>query len=208
MADSTPLFDGSTLRGWEMSTIRDEPGQDDPGRAEVRDGAIVTVGGTGLGLLWHGTPLPADFALTLEWRLGVPEGNSGVLLRFPDIRAKGYRNTAWVASHHGFEVQIDALARGEPPGAPKFHTGAIYDQDAQVHTKVPADHTAWNRFDIEVRGQVYTVALNGRTVTRFENRDPARGLPTTPGHPSYLGLQCYAGYEAWFRGIAVRALTE
>ena len=36
-----------------------------------------------------------------------------------------YRNTAWVASHVGYEVQIDELGVGNPNAANKFRPGAI-----------------------------------------------------------------------------------
>ena len=48
------------------------------------------------------------------------------------MNSKGYNNTAFVAVDFGFEVQIDALGRGDPPPGqnvdPKFRTtGAIYN---------------------------------------------------------------------------------
>ena len=45
--------------GWQMSTIRNQPGRDDPGRFVVTDGALVAMPGTDIGLLWHTQPDPA-----------------------------------------------------------------------------------------------------------------------------------------------------
>src|SRR5262245_42393407 len=57
---SVTLFDG-TLSGWRMSTIRNQPGRDDPGHFTVEDGALVAHPGTDLGLLWNTRPTPPDF---------------------------------------------------------------------------------------------------------------------------------------------------
>ncbi len=114
--------------------------------------------------------------------------------------SKGYDNTAFVAAHFGFDVQIDEL--GRPDGAPRHRTGAIYDEPAQAFSLVPAAAAgSWNRYQIRVEGQGYTVSLNGVQVTRFENPHQGRGLPA----PAYVGVQTHTGRVA-FRNIRIRPL--
>jgi hypothetical protein len=198
------LFDGTLSDAWRMSTIKNQPGRDDPGHFAVEDGALVAYPGTDLGLLWNATPTPPNFVLDLEWRLSATDDNSGVFVRFPDPESRGYDNSAWVAIHFGFEVQINEP--GFPDGAPDHTTGAIYAQPDQAFTRVVAQPPgSWNTFSIRVEGAVYTVTLNGTRVTRFENPDPARGLPSAPGAPSFVGLQTHTGHVA-FRNIRLRAI--
>jgi hypothetical protein len=198
-SEAVTLFDGGALdAAWRMSTITNQPAQSDPGRFTVEDGALVAHPGTDLGLLWNTTPLPADFLLELEWRLATPEDNSGVFLRFPHLDGKGYNNTAWVAIHFGFEVQINEP--GVPDGAPHHTTGAIYGETEQSFRRVVARPPGeWNAFAIRVVGSTYSVHLNGELVTTFVNRDPSRGVPTTGGAPSYFGLQTHTGNVSYRR---------
>lgn len=198
-AGFTSLFDGRTLAGWRMSTIREEPGRDNPGRFIVVDGALEATPGTGLGLLWSTRPMPANYVLTLQWKRFVHEANSGVLLRFPHPDGKGYRNTAYVANHFGYEVQIDEL--GEEA---KLRTGAIYNVDGQTLTQQAARPAGrWNDYEIRVEDDTFTVLLNGAQVTRFENPDPNRGQPVDP---HFVGLQIHFGSRMAFRDIQFRPL--
>jgi hypothetical protein len=197
----TTIFDGVLTSDWKMSTIKNQPGRDDPGHFQVEDGALVAYPGTDLGLLWYTKPAPNDFVLELEWRLGAADDNSGVFVRFPDPDAKGYDNTAWVAINFGFEIQIDE--RGMPDGAPDHTTGAVYNQPNQDYTRVVANPPgAWNTFEIEAQGQTYTVRLNGKQVTRYVNADVSRGNPS----PAYVGLQTHTGHVA-FRNIRLRSVN-
>jgi hypothetical protein len=56
-----------------------------------------------------------------------------------------------------------------------------------------------------LKGQRYTVLLNGTKVTEFVNQDAKRGLPSTPAAPSFIGLQTHTGRVA-FRNIRIKAL--
>jgi hypothetical protein len=204
----TTLFDGTSLAGWRMSTIRNQPGRDDPGRFMLVDGALEAVPGTDLGLLWHTTKTPADFVLKLEWRTWRTEDNSGILLRFPNPDSKNYDNTSFVAVDFGFEVQIDQL--GAPDGAAIHKTGAIYSFVGP--TSVPVKPVGeWNTYEITVQGQQYSVRLNTIDVTHFvfvpgsDAAHPDRGLPTTSANPRFFGLQIHTGRVA-FRRIQIKAL--
>ncbi len=198
------LFDGTLSSDWRMTTIRNQPGRDNPGHFALEGDAIVSYPGTDLGLFWCAVPTPRDFLLELEWKLSATGDNSGVFLRFPDPESKGYDNAAWVAITGGFEVQINEP--GSPDGADMHTTGAIYSQASQTFTRVVANAPGtWNAYAIRVEGDVYTVSLNGSPVSRFVNTDAARGLATTTTAPAYIGLQTHTGQVA-FRNVRITAL--
>jgi choline dehydrogenase-like flavoprotein len=199
-----PLFDGADTSPWQMTTIKNQPGRDDPGRFIIVDGSLESIPGTDIGLLWCKTPTPANFALKLEFLRWENDANSGVFLRFPNPESKNYNNAAYVAVNFGFEVQIDEL--GAPDGAAIHKTGAIYNEPDQLLSLQPARPVGqWNELEIRVLGQEYTVLLNGQQVSRFINTQPGRGLPTAPGAPSFIGLQTHTGRVA-FRNIRIKAL--
>jgi hypothetical protein len=210
-AGFTALFDGASLQGWQMSTIRNQPGRDDPGRFVVTNGALVAVPGTDIGLLWHTQPTPPNFVLRLEWRRWQEDANSGVFVRFPDPEGRNYDNTAFVGVDFGFEVQIDQLAA--PDGLPIHKTAAIYGFQGPANPNaLPVRPVGeWNAFEIRVQGQDYTVTLNGTQVTTFtfvpgsDVLHPDRGLPSTNAVSRFIGLQTHTGRVA-FRHIQIRAL--
>jgi hypothetical protein len=202
------LFDGTALGDWRMSTIRNQPGRDNPGTFLVRRGALEARPGTDLGLLWLTRPAPPRYVLRLQWMMTAFDDNSGVFVNFPDPTQQGYDNTAYVGVNFGFEVQIDELAR--PDNAPIHRTGAIYafkgptDGPLVVH---PLGE--WNDYEITVDGADFTVALNGQIVNRFhftgDPQSPRRGLPSTPQEPRFIGLQTHTG-QVLFRRVQWKAL--
>jgi hypothetical protein len=206
----TSLFNGFDTSRWRMTTIRNQPGRDNPGFMRVLDGALETVGGTDMGIYWCTFPTPADFILKLQWLRLTEESNSGLYLRFPDPESKGYDNTAYVPDDFGFEVQIDE--RGD---IPVHRTGAIYRVDNRTDNEVltlkPAKGVGeWNDYEIHVQGQLYTVKLNDDVVCTFDNTNlyPGRGKPSTANVPSFIGLQVYANPRHFvrFRHIQIKAL--
>lgn len=191
----TALFDGVSTANWRMAGR---------GTFFAADGVLEMVPGDGLGLLWCTTPTAADFTLRLEWMRTREDDNSGVFVRFPHPDSKGYDNTAWVGVDFGFEVQID-----EHGDAPIHRTGAIYDQAGQTLTQIPAlPPGQWNQYEIRVKGQTYTVLLNGTQVTSFtfaagsDAAHPDRGLPGTAAVPRYVGVQAHTG-RVLFRKIRI-----
>jgi choline dehydrogenase-like flavoprotein len=189
------LFDGFSLDGWEMA------GQ---GSFVVTGGALQTVPGADVGMLWCTTATPRNFVLRCQWRQSHADDNSGVFVRFPNPNSKGYNNTAYVAVHFGFEVQIDE--NGAPDGADEHRTGAIYGEPGQnfsLQKALPIGQ--WNHYEIRVQDQSYTVLLNGVQVTQFTNPHDGRGLPTRSDAPSFIGLQVHTGTVA-FRNIELEAL--
>jgi 3-keto-disaccharide hydrolase len=153
------LFNGKDTTGWRMAG---------KGKFTVEDGALVTHGG--MGMLWYEGRKFHDFTLQVEWKADNKCNNSGVFVRFPDKS-----DDPWHAVNHGYEIQIDDCAKK----GLMFQTGSIYS----IH---PATRVAsrpagkWNRFEITVVGQRYTVELNGEKVNEFEG---------TRGIEGYVGLQ-------------------
>ena len=204
------LFDGATLQHWNMSTIRNQPGRDNPGSFIVSNGALLAIPGTDIGLLWHDQPAPPDFVLKLEWRRWQEDANSGVFIRFPNPETRNYDNSAFVGVDFGFEVQIDQLAA--PDGLPIHKTAAIYGfQGPNNPGALPVNPVGdWNLFEITVQGQSYRVSLNGIEVTVFDfvvgsdAAHPERGLPSTNAIPRFIGLQTHTGRMA-FRNIQIKA---
>jgi len=205
------LFDGTTLAGWQMSTIRNQPGRDNPGRFALKAGTLEAQPGTDLGLLWYTQPSPPNFILKVEWMMTGPDDNSGVFIRFPHPEQQKYDSTAWVAINFGFEIQIDERAR--PDGAAVHRTAAVYgfkgpDNPTMLQVRPIGE---WNVYEIRVSGQQYQVQLNGQPVTTFafaagsDPQSPTRGLPSTHGAPRFIGLQTHTG-RVLFRRIQWRPL--
>ena len=202
------LFDGTSLGNWRMSTIRNQPGRDNPGRFLVRRGSLEAQTGTDIGLLWLTRPAPPRYVLRLQWMMTAPDDNSGVFVAFPHPEQQNYDNTAYVGVNFGFEVQIDELAR--PDGAGIHRTGAIYSfKSANDGPLIVRPVGEWNDYEITVDGATFTVALNGQLVNLFkftgDPQFPRRGLPSTPKEPRFIGLQTHTG-GVRFRRIQWRAL--
>lgn len=154
-------------------------------------------------MAWCDVATPPDFVLRLQFALSRTDDNSGVCVRFPNPNSKGYDNTAWVAAQFGFEAQTDDLARDDR--ADIHHTGAIYGITDPTFTRQPCKPPGqWNDYEISCVGQTYTLTLNGVQTTRIVNADPARGLPSAPAAPSFVGIQAHTGRVA-FRHIRIRA---
>lgn len=113
-----------------------------------------------------------------------------------------------------------------PPGLapnPKYRTGAVYNVNYPgdpsptpgVPPATPGDFVnpqnapslAWNQYRIEVRGNLFTVNLNGVDTARYTNPDPNRGQ-FLPNEPTFVGLQSYSNYSytTAFRNIRITAL--
>jgi len=197
----TMLFNGSDTSRWRMSKITNQPGKDNPGTFLVVDRSLESLPGNDLGLFWNIDPTPQNFILKLEWLGWRDDDNSGVFLRFPDPNSKGYNNTAYVAIDFGFEVQIDQIGQGNPPGLDIHKTGAIYSFAAPQNPNVRPSGQ-WNEFEIHAQAQTYTVFLNGAKITEYVNPDLVRG---STANPCFIGLQTHTGRVA-FRRIQIKAL--
>lgn len=203
-AGFTALFDGQTRGDWKMSTIRNQPGRDNPGDFLIRRGAFEGQTGTDLGLLWLNRPTPARYVLRLQWMRTAAGDNSGIYVAFPNPEGENYDNTAFVGVNLGFEVQID-----EQGDSPSHRTAAIYNfkaPDTPPNVRPPGE---WNDTEITVDLPNITVAVNGAVATSFhftgDAAFPRRGLPSTPAEPRFIGLQTHTGHVL-FRNIQWKAL--
>lgn len=153
------LFNGKDMSGWRMAG---------KGNFTVEDGALVTH--DGMGMLWYEARKFGNFTLQVEWKVNAKCDNSGVFVRFPDKS-----DDPWYAVKNGYEIQIDDC---DKKGL-MFQTGSVYSfhPAAKIASK-PAGE--WNRYEITVEGQHYTVVLNGEKVNEFEGER---------GREGYIGLQ-------------------
>lgn len=201
------LFNGAVPSAWKMSTIKNQPGRDDPGRFHVVDGGLESSPGSDLGLLYTAVPF-TNFILRLDWLAYRLDDNSGVFFRFPDPVTIDYDNTAFAAVDFGFEVQIDALGRGTPPPGqnvdPKFRTtGALYNVAGQTldEGNIANGPGVWNSYEIRVKDDHFTVLLNGAPKSDYVNTDPNRGKADTGSR--FIGLQTHTG-RVLFRNIEIK----
>jgi hypothetical protein len=176
----------SNLDGWCMAG----PG----GFRSLPHGVIESYGGRGL--FWYADEAFEDFVLSVEWRTALPEDNSGVFVRAPQLS-----DDPQPAIERGYEVQIDD--RGFDPaanvaGSALHLTGAIYKLAPAVR-RLSRPIGEWNHFEITARGPTLGIRLNGEEVSRLEtaSRDPR-------GH---IGLQNHhEGSAVRFRDLRVLPL--
>jgi hypothetical protein len=130
-----------------------------------------------------------DFVLEFEWKLG-ERGNSGVALRSP---------MAGDPAFDGMELQM-ADPRYMPtnsPMAPAELSGGLYRAVApRVQVFKP---TAWNKYQITLKGPRLTVILNGETIqdlnldeqTRTTKRHDGSDAPPLKDRPrkGHIGFQ-------------------
>lgn len=186
-AGFAPLFDGTSLAGWQMAG----PGQF---VLEARDHGVMRSEG-GMGLFWYTNRVFRNFVLRAEWQLSRPDDNSGIFFRFPDPG-----NDPFVAVREGYEMQIDDRGR-DPQGRfddPLYMTGSIY---GLAPARVLASRLVreWNTVEITANGQVLTVVLNGEVVV-----DQFNGNRRGDG---YIGVQNHGSpSQVAFRNIRIMVL--
>lgn len=156
----TSIFDGNTLDGWAMLGS---------GKFIITDdGALQSAGH---GILWYTKTKYENFVLELNWKVAKKDDNSGVFIRFPDPH-----DDAKIPVKHGYEIQIDDAA-----GNPLHQTGAIYDFAGP--TKIVSNPPGqWNKMQIQVINQSYTIIINGEKINEFVGNRQAAG---------YIGLQAH-----------------
>jgi hypothetical protein len=229
--DFTALFDGTlaTFNKWKVAGFRTVGpasvplGGTGPGFFRLIDENIVAIADQPYGIFYFGDEVFTDFVLRLQFRVSSPNDNSGVFLRFrdpelhwPDLEENGpthsiLENRARIAEFSGFEAQIDD--RAAPDDQDKHRTGAIYAIDIgpapgqQIYRRgAPLVPGRWNFYEIEARGNTYTVRLNGVRTSVFTNLDPSRGQSAAQNpHSGYIGVQAHTG-EVDFRNIRLKQL--
>lgn len=175
----TPLYEkGDPLEhGWKMvgpGSIKEE-----------RPGVLVTEGG--MGMLWYARRPFKDFTLRLEYQQSAPKNNSGVFVRFPNPP-----KSPWDAVNEGYEIQIDDGAD------PEHRTGAVYSFKGPEKTPPARAVGEWNAYEITVKGQDYTITLNGEVVNHYHGSRGAKG---------FIGLQNHDPKSiVRFRNVRVKTL--
>lgn len=146
-------------QGWEMVG---------PGKiVEESPGVLVT--SDGMGMLWYSKKPFGDFTLRVDYKLSEAGNNSGVFVRFPNKP-----KSPWDAVNEGYEIQICDGAD------PEHRTGAVYSFKAAEKTPPVKPVGEWNTYEITVKGQDYTIALNGETINHYKG---SRGIK------GFIGLQ-------------------
>ncbi|GAA4069283.1 DUF1080 domain-containing protein [Actinomadura miaoliensis] len=189
------------------------------------DGTIRTVGG--LGMLWYAGKDYGDFSLRLQFRDARTDGgysNSGVFVRFPDLRTpleerpagscgtvgSARTSPAWVAIYCGHEIQIYDGPTGEPQ-----KTGSVYNfGTVGLDRARPTPPGTWNDYEIRVQGQHYTIIRNGEVINEFDNT-PGKNSSRAGDPPTdlrqftrgFIGLQNHGSSDVVdFRNVRVREL--
>lgn len=186
-----PLFNGKDLTGWKMTG---------PGEFVVEDGMLKTVGG--MGLLYYTQEKFGNCVLRVVFKTATDHANSGVIIRLPEPPPD-----PWYGVHNGYEVQIDA-------GGDEWHsTGAIYSI-SKVTSRQQKPKGEWNTMDIEIRGPVTRISVNGVLVNEFKEGqpvperkqwfEPIRGPRPDSG---YIGLQNHdRNSTVYFKEVSVKPL--
>jgi hypothetical protein len=143
----TTLFDGKTLKGWNI--VGDA-------NWEVVNGEIQASKGTGFLV----TPISyGDFQITLDFWV-TDDANSGVFIRCADPKNIGAANS--------YEVNIFDKRPDQ-----SYRTGGIVD--VAKPASVVMTGGKWNSFDITARGTKLTVVLNGMKMVEVDDTKHARG---------------------------------
>jgi hypothetical protein len=143
----TSLFDGSSLKGWNVV-----------GNAnwQVADGVIQANMGNG----YLVTPASyTDFQITLDFWVS-DDANSGVFIRCSDPKT--------ISQVTAYEVNIFDQRPDQT-----YRTGSIVDLVKPASVVMTGGR--WNTFDITARGTRLTVVLNGMTMVDLNDTKHARG---------------------------------
>jgi hypothetical protein len=184
-----PLFNGKDMTGWKQVGW--------PGFT-TENGMLKT--GGGMGLLYFEPAAFGDTTIRLVFKTTGEKGNSGVVIRMPE-----QPKDAWYGVHNGYEVQIDAA------GDDWHCTGAIYSL-SKVTARNQKPTGEWNTLEIELKGNITRVKLNGKAVNEYKEGqavperkqwyEPIRGPRANKG---YIGLQNHDAQSiVYFKEISVK----
>lgn len=178
------LFDGKDLTGWEHK-----------GNWKVDADGVITREGKGGSLVYKTRPIPDDFELRFEWKVG-KGSNSGVYYRPSQYEYQILDNGVHADGHN-----------------PRTSAASLYFcmQPSHDATKPVGE---WNTGRVVCKGAVVQHWLNGEKVVDFDYEDPRwafnvdllqkRGGDLT-ARGAHLSLQDH-GDPVWYRGIKLRAL--
>ncbi len=199
-----PLFDGTTLTGWEQHS----------GKAEyrVQDGAIVgkTVPDTGNSFLCTARRY-SDFILELEFKVD-PSMNSGIQFRSDyytketEVEIAGKKKKFPADRVHGYQFEIDP--------SPRAYTGGVYDEGRRGWLFDLKNNEAarkafkqgeWNQARIECRGSSIKTLLNGVPAADFTDELTKEGVIALQVHG--IGKNAAAvGKEVMWKNIRIQEL--
>jgi len=143
----TTLFDGASLKGWNIV-----------GNANwaVVDGVVQADKGTGFLV----TPTPyGDFQITLDFWVS-DDANSGVFIRCSDPKT--------ISAANAYEVNIF-----DQRPDPSYGTGAIVN--VAKPSIILKTGGKWNTYDITAKGPKMTIVLNGTKTVEVEDTMHPRG---------------------------------
>lgn len=184
-----PLFNGRDLTGWKMTG---------PGKFEVENGLLKTVGG--MGLLYNEAGPVGDGRIRVVFKTSGERDNSGIVIRMPEPPTD-----PWYGVHNGYEVQIDG-------SGDEWHcTGAIYSL-SKVLKRAQKPMGEWNTLEIEQKGARTRIFLNGQLVNDYREGqvvpdrkqwyEPVRGPRPNAG---YVGVQNHDPRSTvYFREISIK----
>jgi len=143
----TTLFDGKSLKGWNI--VGDA-------NWEVVDGVVQATKGTGFLV----TPVSyGDFQITLEFWV-TDDANSGVFIRCEDPKT--------INAMNAYEVNIYDKRPDQT-----YRTGGIVD--VAKPASIINTGGQWNTYDITARGPRLMVTLNGMKMVDVEHKGHTRG---------------------------------
>jgi hypothetical protein len=194
-AEPVPLFDGSTLTGWEG----------DPRFWRVEDGCITGESTAGLVLkqntflIWRGGTV-ADFTIGFAYRILSEEGNSGLQFRSSDrggFLVTGYqanveqggRNRNGMLYDEGGGREVLALAGertrvGDGKARPSSERFA---ETMQLFAAVKG-RGEWNRYRVIAHGATMTVSINDTLMCEVTDEGPTQAATS-----GIVALQLHVG---------------
>jgi hypothetical protein len=200
----SPLFDGTSLTGWEQHS----------GTAEYRveNGAIIgkTVAGTGNSFLCTSRKY-RNFIVEVEFKVD-PSMNSGIQFRSnyytqeTEVEIQGKKRKFPADRVHGYQYEIDP--------SPRAYTGGVYDEGRRGWLfDLKNNETArkafkqgdWNKARIECVGNSIKTFINGVPAADFSDDLTREGVIALQVHG--IGKKMEAvGKEVMWRNIRIKEL--
>lgn len=179
-----PLFDG-TLQGWTVEHTT-------AGNISSRDGVLHVEGPSG----WLRSERQfTDFVLRVEFRFLTPDADSGVF-----VRAVGDRifMRGWPGDSYQVQVRVPTTASFLPPLGGIFRHGTPPGEstlDTKAVLRAYTGLNAWQRLEIDLRGDTLIGRVNGIETTRA----------TVVRRAGWIGIQAETG-ALEYRTIELLAL--
>ena len=184
------LWNGKDLTGWKQVGW---------GNFVIEEGMLKTTGG--MGLLYFENEAFENATVRVVFKTPTEKGaNSGLYIRMPEKP-----RDAWYGVHNGYEVQIDAT------GDDWHCTGALYSL-SKVTARNMKPLGEWNTMEVELKGDVTRVKLNGKLVNEFRGDQtvPERKMWFEPvqgprARKGYIGIQNHGAQDTvYFKEISVK----